>query len=234
MLCPVWMAIMLISSARVHAPLTLLGHGSRRTIVTLDSSAKTRRSVLGLGAVLGYLLLGRLIDPGFTTYWWYQLLQTTATLIVVLVLEIVFAAEGGLAWQTHVIALATTYADIGGTSTGLYHAIGPYDKVVHFWSGAAFAAAVYDVLSLLHHRGVMVSLPAHRMFSAVLISFALAGVAWELYEHLSDILFHSGRVQGGWDTVHDLVCDAGGGIAAVVVLRRRDLVHESRGHRLTA
>jgi uncharacterized membrane protein YjdF len=154
-------------------------------------------------------------------------------LVVVLVLEIIFAAEGGLVWQTHVIALVTTYADIGGTSNGLYHAIGPYDKFVHFWSGAAFAAAVYEVLTLLNQRGSLDWPPAQRLVIAVAVSFMIAGVAWELYEQLSDVLFHSGRVQGGWDTVHDLVCDACGGIVAVTVLRRRELGHGPLGLRLT-
>jgi len=142
---------------------------------------------------------------------------------VVLALETVFAEEGGIAWQTHAIALVITYADVLGTQRDLYHALRSYDKLVHFWSGAAFAAGTYEVLRLLDRRGAIACPPGRRVLLAVAVSFAVAGVAWEVYEQTSDVVFHSGRVQGGWDTLHDLVSDACGGVAAVAVLRAREV-----------
>jgi uncharacterized membrane protein YjdF len=204
-----------------------------RLAATIDDSAKVRRSALGLFAVLAYLMIGQAVEPGFTKYWWYQLAQTTVTLVVLLVLETVFAREGGLAWQTHAIVLVTTYADVLGTAGGLYDAFEPYDKIVHFWSGAAFAAGVYEVLRLLDQRGVVAMPPLWRTLLAVTVSFAIAGVAWELYEFLSDAVFESGRVQSRWDTIHDLVCDASGGVAAVSVLVAREAVRERLGRRVT-
>ena len=221
-------------TGRVRACSGVIGRAVRGVAFTLDASAKTRRTALGLFALLAYLLVGQAIDPGFTDYWWYQLLQTGATLAVVLTLETVFVREGGLAWQTHAIVLATTYADVGGTTNGLYDIFDPYDKIVHFWSGAAFAAGVYEVFRLLERRGVIALTPARRVAAPVAVSFSIAGIAWEMYEQLSDVVFNSGRVQGRWDTIHDLVFDAGGAMAAVAVLRAREAVRGRAPRRSTA
>jgi hypothetical protein len=189
---------------------------------TLEGSSKARRTALGLFALLAYLLIGRINDPGFNEYWWYQFGQTTAILVVVVTLETLFADEGGLAWQTHGIVLITTYADVAGTANGFYDRFGPYDKIVHFSSGAAFAASSYEVLRLLDHRGA-ISYPAiRRAMIALAVSFTIAGITWEIYEQLSDNVFNSGRVQSRVDTIVDLLTDLCGGIAAVVVLHRRE------------
>jgi len=108
-----------------------------------------------------------------------------------------------------------------------------YDKLVHFWSGAAFAAGVYETLRLLDRRGAIACPPERRVLLAVAVSFAVAGVAWEGYEYLGDAVFHSGRVQGRWDTIHDLVCDACGGVAAVAVLRAREIARPNVSRRRT-
>jgi hypothetical protein len=197
---------------------------------TLEGSAKARRTALGLFAVIAYLLVGRIIDPGFTEYWWYQFGQTCAILIVVLSLETLFANEGGLAWQTHGIVLMTAYADVSGTTSGFYDRFGPYDKIVHFWSGAAFAASTYEVLRLLAQRGTISLPPVSRALIALAISFAIAGVAWEIYEQLSDSVFNSGRVQSRIDTIVDLITDFCGGLAAVLVLQRRELARHETAH----
>jgi hypothetical protein len=203
----------------------------RRVLATLERSAKARRSTLGLFAVIAYLLIGRINDPDFNEYWWYQLAQTTAILVVVLTLETLFADEGGLAWQTHGIVLITTYADVAGTANGFYDRFGPYDKIVHFSSGAAFAASTYEALRLLDQRGTINYPAMRRAIIAVAISFAIAGVAWEIYEQLSDSVFNSGRVQSHIDTIVDLITDLSGGIAAVIVLSRRESKRYMVAHR---
>ncbi|HEY7030038.1 MAG TPA: hypothetical protein VH482_01860 [Thermomicrobiales bacterium] len=210
-----------------------IGRPLSRLATTLETSATTRRSALALFTILAYLMIGRVIEPGFTKYWWYQVAQTTATLVLLLILDAVFAQEGGLAWQTHVIVVVMTYADVLGTVGGLYDAFEPYDKIIHFFSGAAFAASVYEVLRLLDQRGTLAMPPMKRTLVAVTISFAIAGVSWELYEYLSDVVFASGRVQSRWDTAHDLICDALGGIAAVSLLRAREAVRERVDRRVT-
>lgn len=144
-----------------------------------------------------------------------------------LILESLFLDEGGLAWQTHGIVLMTTYADVAGTANGFYDQFGPYDKIVHFSSGAAFAASTYEVLRLLDQRGTINYSAIRRVMVSLAISFAIAGVTWEIYEQLSDDMFNSGRVQSRVDTIVDLITDLGGGIVAVMVLHRRESNRQS-------
>ncbi len=217
----------------LRVPRAAIGKVARGFATILDTSTKTRSSVLALFAVLAYLAIGRLVRPGFTDYWWYQLIQTSATLAVLLTLEMVFARQGGLAWQTHLIIGVTTYADVLGTAGDLYDTFAPYDKIVHFWSGAAFAAVVYEVLRLLDRRGRIATPPQVRALLAVLASFVIAGLAWELYEYSSDAVFNSGRVQSSLDTAHDLISNACGGLLAVVVLGAREAARARIGRRVT-
>jgi uncharacterized membrane protein YjdF len=212
---------------------TAFGRAARNVATTLDASTKARCSALALFAVLAYLAIGRLVRPGFTDYWWYQLIQTSATLAVLLSLETFFARQGGLAWQTHLIIGVTTYADVLGTAGDLYDTFGPYDKIVHFWSGAAFAAVAYEVLRFLERRGRITSPPQARAFLAVIASFAIAGLAWEMYEYSSDAVFNSGRVQSRLDTTHDLMSNACGALLAVLVLGAREAARARIGRRLT-
>jgi len=185
----------------------------------LSTSRSLRWTAAALIGVIVYLLLGQLIDPGFTDYWWYQLVQTSATLATVIALDTLFAAEDGLAWQTHVIVVLTTVTDTLGTAGHLYDAFGPYDKIVHFWSGAAFSAATYETVGFLRERGTIQIGRRKQAIIAVTASLLLAGVLWETYEYVSDVVFGSGRVNGRWDTSHDIASDVLGAIFAVLVLR---------------
>lgn len=187
----------------------------------LAISQRVRFSVAVFSGLLLFLFFGEIVSPGFTDYWGYLVLQTAATLVAVIVLDSAFADEGGLAWQTHLIAIVATCADILGNAAHLYDAWGPYDKVVHFTSGAIFAAATHEILSILAIRGRFHPSWLEQAASSVLVSFLIAGVAWETYEHLSDTLFHSGRVQGRADTIGDLISDTLGALFAVSVLRVR-------------
>lgn len=181
-------------------------------------SSAARFAVFGLVGVLIYLLVGRMINPGFTDYWWYQLFQTSITLVIVLLLNAAFADEGGMALQTHVVVVGATLADTLGTAGHLYDRWGPYDKLVHFASGAAFAAATYQALNLLHRRGALNWSAARRGFIALVASFLSVGVVWETYEYLSDAVFNSGRVQSRGDTVGDLIADTMGALVAAAVI----------------
>ena len=185
---------------------------------TLRSSRTARYSFFALSGVLAYLLFGQAVDPGFTRYWWYQLFQTSVTLLVVLLLDTAFANEGGLAWPMHVLVIAATLADTLGTAGHLYARWGPYDKVVHFSSGAAFAAAAYQVLWFMEQRGALRLSRRARVLLSIGISMAIAGVLWETYEYLGDQLFASGRQYGWTDTGGDFVADFFGAVTAVLLM----------------
>jgi hypothetical protein len=201
----------------------------RNIPVVLQSSRAARFTAMGLGGVIIYLIIGQLIDPGFTNYWWYQLFQTSATLAVVLSLDALFVEEGGMAWQTHLLVVGATLADTLGTAGHLYEKVVPYDKFVHFAGGAALAAGAFQSLTFLDRRGVMAMSPFKRAFVSALISLLIAGVIWETYEYLSDVVFGSGRVHGWGDTIGDLIADTLGAITAVTIMVR----HESANPHLT-
>jgi len=182
------------------------------------ASTTARFAMCGLIGVLVYLFVGRLIDPGFTDYWWYQVFQTSLTLVIVVLLNAAFADEGGIAFQTHVVVVGATLADTLGTAGHLYDRWAPYDKLVHFASGAAFAAGAYQALNFLHRRGVLDWSIARRGLIAAATSIMTVGIMWELYEYLSDAIFKSGRVQSRIDTYGDLVADTLGALVAVAVI----------------
>jgi len=190
--------------------------------VVLRTSRAARYTTLGLGGVLIYLLIGQIVDPGFTNYWWYQLFQTAATLAIVLSLDALFVEEGGMAWQTHLLVVGATLADTLGTAGHLYEKIVPYDKFVHFAGGAALAAGAFQSLTFLDRRGVMSMSPIKRAIVSAMISFLIAGMIWETYEYLSDVVFGSGRVHGWSDTVGDLIADTFGAITAVTIMVRHE------------
>jgi uncharacterized membrane protein YjdF len=182
------------------------------------ASTTARFAICGLFGVLVYLFVGRMIEPNFTDYWWYQVFQTSITLVIVVLLNAAFADEGGMAIQTHVVVVGATLADTIGTAGHLYDKWAPYDKLVHFASGAAFAAGAYQAFNLLHRRGVLDWSIAKRGLIAACTSIMIAGVVWELYEYLSDALFMSGRVQSPIDTIGDLIADTLGAFTAVAVI----------------
>jgi hypothetical protein len=195
-----------------------------RSVLRVNEAA--RWATCGLGGVIVYLFVGRLLDPNFTNYWWYQLFQTSLTLAIVLFLNGMFAEEGGMAWQTHAVVVGATLADTLGTAGHMYDRWGPYDKVVHFSSGAAFAAGGYQALAFLKRRGVIAWEPFKRGIIAIVLSFLVVGVIWETYEYLSDVVFSSGRVHGWGDTFGDLISDTSGAILAIAFIRR----HERHQH----
>jgi hypothetical protein len=198
-----------------------LGTG-RHVAWVLDRSAKARRSVLALVAVLAYVLIGQVFAPGFIENWGYYAVQTAVVLAAVLALEVAFHEEGGLAWQTHLIVVAMVIADTIGTASDLYHTFDLFDKWVHFASAAAFAATAYDVLTAFAVRGALRLAPAWRFLIAVLVSFAVAGIAWEIYEHWGDVVFNTDRVQSRTDTTHDLISNICGAVLAGSLLWVRD------------
>ncbi|MGH2549282.1 MAG: hypothetical protein ACRDHN_07820 [Thermomicrobiales bacterium] len=195
-----------------------------RSVLRVNEAA--RWATCGLGGVIVYLFIGRLLDPGFTNYWWYQLFQTSLTLTIVLFLNGMFAEEGGMAWQTHAIVVGATLADTLGTAGHMYEKWGPYDKVVHFSSGAAFAAGIYQALAFMKRRGVIAWDPFKRGLMAVLVSFFVIGFIWETYEYMSDVVFGSGRVHGWGDTIGDLIADTTGAILAIGIIRRHERLQQ--------
>lgn len=189
--------------------------------------------MLGLIGILIYLFIGQLVRPGFTDYWWYQVFQTTITLAIVAFFNAAFADEGGMSILTHIVVIGATLADTIGTAGGVYHSWGPYDKLVHFASGAAFAAGTYQALNFMQRRGTLDWSAFKRGAACFAGSVFVTGVLWETYEYLSDAIFKSGRVQSRADTVGDLVADTLGALVAVGIIFQYERKRERAEQRAT-
>jgi len=170
------------------------------------------------GTLLGVLLLGGAIRPGFTAYWGYLVAQTAFALALVALLEARLADVGGLSWRAHALAGVALTADVVGNSARWYARYAEYDKLVHVLSLAAITTVLADGLGALGRRGTLSWSPMARLVAAAVLSVAL-GLGWEGYEYVGDAVFATGRSQGWRDTTLDLACDALGALTAALLLR---------------
>lgn len=199
----------------------------RRGMQAIRSSTWADRSILALGVLWLYLIVRQIVDPGFTHYWGYMVVQITATIIILIGLEIHFSAEGGLSWLTYIVATVSTWADTLGTAGSMYDRYSGYDKIVHFGGGVAITAVAADLLFAFRRKRGLAKEIRQTFVIAALISLTL-NVGWEIYEYLGDRVFSTGRHAGWIDTTYDLICDSAGILVALVLLasiepRRFDL-----------
>ncbi|MCL6643452.1 MAG: phosphatase PAP2 family protein [Dehalococcoidia bacterium] len=185
------------------------------------ASPRGRVTTLALGGLFLYLGAGQLLNPGFTDYWGYLFFQVGAMLALLIAGEAFLAREGGLSGLTHGIAIVCAWADVLGTDGGLYARIDEYDKLTHFLGTAAVTAAAWEVLRAAARRAGSTRPPRDRFLLAVAIGVA-AGVGWEVYEYLADVVFQTGRNHGRWDTFNDLVSDTAGAMAIAGLLWRQE------------
>ena len=190
---------------------------AQTNVLILARSPKAWFSLVSLGGLLSYLIVGEFITPGFTDYWGYLLFQMAVTLALLLGGELVFAKQGGISWQTHVIAVLCGYLDTLGTAGDLYANIDEYDKLTHFIGVAAVTSAAFDVLrAQSKRRGKEWS--ANAVLKWALMFGVATGVGWELWEVIGDKVFNTSRIGGVWDTSNDLVMDTAGALIAGFIL----------------
>ena len=179
-----------------------------------------------LGVLLLCMVIGQIVNPGFTGYWGYIVAQIGATIVAVSWISKLFASEGGLSWLTHMIIVAVTYADTLGTAADFYDSYQVYDKITHFGGGAILAATAYEILLSLEVRGAISIGMFRRMAVACAVSVGL-GATWEFYEVFGDAIFDTGRHAGSLDTIYDLISDSAGAILTVVMLSYLEPVRAS-------
>ena len=187
----------------------------------LRQRSAVRRAILALTGILGFLLVGQVISPGFTHYWGYHVPQVTFYLSVALIGETLCRRAGGLfGAPTLAVVVAVAAADVFGTSADLYSGNDYYDKIVHLLGTAALTAVVLDILLARAALRGSTGSPGHLVVLGVILGIA-AGLAWELYEHLGDALFHSDRTLGRVDTAYDILFDVFGALlmGSIVSLR---------------
>ncbi|MEX2081213.1 MAG: phosphatase PAP2 family protein, partial [Dehalococcoidia bacterium] len=194
----------------------LAATGARTGRVIL-ATPRLQLSLLAMGGLLTYLLVAQATAPGFTDFWWYLVVQMAAILVLLTVGEVVFRDQGGISWQTHIIAATCSYLDVLGTDGNLYARIDEYDKLTHFMGVAAITSGAYDIFRGMYARGSRRWVAEDRLMAAVTIGVAV-GVGWEVYEYLGDAVFHTTRIQGRWDTTNDIISDSLGAMVAGIWL----------------
>jgi uncharacterized membrane protein YjdF len=191
----------------------------REAFSTLRLSSWARFSSAGLGSLLGCLLVGQRVEPGFTDFWGFQIAQILMVLLVVLGLSIWLARDGGLSGYTHVAVLATVWIDALGNALHLYTRLPFYDKITHFSSGVVLTAIAVAVLGALTLRGsISLSFGAQLVLAALFT--LVVNVGWETYEYVGDIVFQTGRHQSSVDTFYDFVSDMTGALVTLILLWR--------------
>ncbi len=210
-------ALALRHRAGLGALASELARGVRRLPSVALGEPRARFSASALGTLFIYLGLARIVAPGFTDFWGYLFFQVGVTLLALVLAEAVLRDEGGLSWLTHSIAVACTWADVLGTDGDLYARIDEYDKLTHAMGTAAVTAAAWEILRVIARRRGASLPPRERAFAAVATGVA-AGIGWEVYEYLGDVVFHTARTQGRWDTFNDLVSDTAGAVAIASLL----------------
>jgi membrane-associated phospholipid phosphatase len=196
---------------------TGLGQALNAAAREIADVPRLRFTTYSLGFLLTYMIVRQFVDPGFTNYWGYMVAQIAISILVILIVSVKFAPEGGLSVVTHGIVVVTTYADTLGTAGHMYDRYVAYDKITHFLGTAAIASAAGDILLALRRRGTITWGPLPIMATAIAVAMGFA-LGWEVYEYYGDRLFGTGRHDGMEDTVYDIISDAAGAFVAAGML----------------
>ncbi len=109
-----------------------------------------------------------------------------------------------------------------GSVLNLYRSVGPYDKIVHFFSGIMLAWLAMVLLSRLFDRAVS-ELKNAKLYMLLQCGFAFffssagAGI-WEIFEFTTDRLTGGEMQRGMVDTVTDIIAGNTGALTYCIIL----------------
>ncbi len=190
------------------------GWSVRRHAKTIVNPPGALVALSALGGLLLYLIIRQLIDPGYTKFFGYMVMQDGIAILFLLWLGWWLAPESQISRLTYVLVVAEVWADSLGNAVHLYLNYPEYDKVTHLLGGMAITAVAADLLFGIQRKH------GHRwsyrrvILGAAAISIGFC-VGWELYEYFGDRLINSSRWKGWSDTNGDLVADF---VGALIVL----------------
>lgn len=113
------------------------------------------------------------------------------------------------------------FASPVGSVLDLYRSVGPYDKIVHFFSGILLASLGAMIMSILlkHAVKTVKKSKAYLFVQAVFAFFfssAFAGI-WEIFEFTADRLSGGDMQRGMVDTVTDIIAGNTGALTYFLV-----------------
>ena len=109
-----------------------------------------------------------------------------------------------------------------GSVLNLYRSVGPYDKIVHFFSGILLAWLAMVLLSRLFDRAVS-EVENTKLYMLLQCAFAFffssagAGI-WEIFEFTTDRLTGGEMQRGMVDTVTDIIAGNTGALTYCIIL----------------
>lgn len=113
------------------------------------------------------------------------------------------------------------FASPVGSVLDLYRSVGPYDKIVHFFSGILLASLGAMIMSLLLKRAVQsIKKTKAYLFAQAVFAFffssAFAGI-WEIFEFTADRLSGGDMQRGMVDTVTDIIAGNTGALVYFLI-----------------
>ena len=132
--------------------------------------------------------------------------------------------------QMYYITLAFVYfASPVGSVLNFYRSVGPYDKIVHFFSGILIAAFGYMIIWRLIRKNNVGKNEYNKLngisiLFSILAAWAGAGL-WEIMEFTMDIIASGTMQRGMVDTITDMIAgDIGGicyGLVMIFVMKKK-------------
>lgn len=150
------------------------------------------------------------------------------SILAALIAAKVFKVSDGLYYAGLLFVFA---ASPMGSVLDLYRSFGPYDKIVHFFSGILLATLGMMIIMYLFKRfghadeELLAKLFVPAVCFAFFFSSAGAGI-WEIFEFTADRLAGGGMQRGMVDTVTDIIAGNVGALAYVVF----SLAKGKKGH----
>jgi len=187
--------------------------------VMLAMRARVRNAITLLVGLLLFTVVGRLVDPVFTSYWGYLAGQIAILALVIVAFECRCPGRALLSPSTYAIVSLAMTVDVLGTAGHMYERVDFYDKIVHLMGTGALTAVVHDVFE---YRGWGRKLRRPNALAAIAVVIGmLVGGIWELYEMFGDVIFATARSGGAKDTTYDVLFDSIGAVSAAIVLTWR-------------
>lgn len=153
------------------------------------------------------------IDPGLTT-----IVGSFGSIAALLLIAYILKVRDDLFFCG---LLFVYFASPVGSVLDLYRSVGPYDKIVHFFSGILLASLGAMVMSILLKRTVKtVKKSKAYLFAQAVFAFffssAFAGI-WEIFEFTADRLSGGDMQRGMVDTVTDIIAGNTGALTYFLI-----------------
>lgn len=125
--------------------------------------------------------------------------------------------------QMYYITLAFVFfAAPVGSVLNLYRSVGPYDKIVHFFSGILIGAFGYMIIWKMINKNHIDKKEHSKLLSvSALFSMLAAGAGagiWEIMEFTMDIIASGTMQRGMVDTITDIIAGDLGGICYGLIM----------------